>query len=197
MEMASSSTTMQAKEMKTVAALVAAIIMMVMICTASAKPDPENMNVQPDNQNMTPGEVVNYTVSITDIQHSGTGTSNKHTIKAWVSDIVYGSGTLNDLQFKFYHGANSSGWLNNNETWNWWDGGAKSATLTLSVKHVGTSTDTKYQFKVEDGYTYGSTWDSASSTVYATAIPEFSTIAIPAAAILGLLFFFNRRRRQA
>ena len=195
MEMASSSTMMHAKKMKTIAALVAAIIMMAMICTASAKPDPENMNVQPDNQNMTPGEVVNYTVSITDIQNSGT--SNKHTIKAWVSGIVYGGGTLNDLRFKFYHGANSSGWLNNNETWNWWDGGANSATLTLSVKHVGTSTDTKYQFKVEDGYTYGSTWDSASSTVYATAIPEFSTIAIPAAAILGLLFFFNRRRRQA
>lgn len=195
MEMASSSTMMNAKKMKTVAALVAAIITMMIICTASAEPDPENMNVQPDNQNMTPGEVVNYTVSITDIQDSGT--SNKHTIKAWVSDIVYGSGTLNDLQFKFYHGANSSGWLNNNETWNWWDGGANSATLTLSVKHVGTSTDTKYQFKVEDGYIYGSTWDSASSTVYATAIPEFSTIAIPAAAILGLLFFFNRRRRQA
>ncbi len=28
------------------------------------------------------------------------------------------------------------------------------------------------------------------------AIPEFSTIAIPIAAILGLLFFFNHRKRR-
>lgn len=29
-----------------------------------------------------------------------------------------------------------------------------------------------------------------------TPIPEFSTIAIPIASILGLLFFFNRRKRR-
>ena len=31
---------------------------------------------------------------------------------------------------------------------------------------------------------------------YPTPIPEFSTIAIPVASILGLLFFFNYRKRR-
>jgi hypothetical protein len=37
--------------------------------------------------------------------------------------------------------------------------------------------------------------DSMEATGF-EAIPEFSTIAIPVAAILGLLFFFNHRKRR-
>ena len=38
--------------------------------------------------------------------------------------------------------------------------------------------------------------DKASASVRATSIPEFTTIMVPIAAILGLLFFFNRRKQN-
>jgi len=37
--------------------------------------------------------------------------------------------------------------------------------------------------------------EGVSTTVETTVIPEFTTIATPVAAILGLVFLFNRRRR--
>ena len=45
-----------------------------------------------------------------------------------------------------------------------------------------------------DGSLQSSTPNSHDSASY--NVPEFSTIAIPIASILGLLFFFNHRKRR-
>ena len=58
----------------------------------------------------------------------------------------------------------------------------------VDEKYIGdwTTTATEDGWKVEAYWSY--TWDYS--------IPEFATIAIPVAGILGLMFFFNRRKHK-
>jgi hypothetical protein len=50
----------------------------------------------------------------------------------------------------------------------------------------------KYSTSQDEGFMYGPVAGGACTN----PIPEFSTIAIPIASILGLLFFFNHRKRR-
>jgi len=73
-------------------------------------------------------------------------------------------------------------------------GASGSVTVTVKV-NAGTEGVTFTNFAtIESDQTTPST--VTDQTTVCTAIPEFSTIAIPVASILGLLFFFNHRKRK-
>ena len=61
-----------------------------------------------------------------------------------------------------------------------------SAIVTDKLKFECDMSDTDYDCSVSEIQAYGTQY----------VIPEFSTIAIPIASILGLLFFFNYRKRK-
>jgi hypothetical protein len=72
--------------------------------------------------------------------------------------------------------------------------GTTEYDITVMIKaEAGTQGDdyTLYFEDIQSGK-----WDKASASVPLTAVPEFTTIAIPVASILGLLFYFNHRKRR-
>ncbi len=76
---------------------------------------------------------------------------------------------------------------------------AGDVPYTLHVKGTGVA-GVQYQVKIDDRflYTYMGTdpneiTDETSVTIY-TTVPEFPTVALPVAAILGLAFIFGRRK---
>jgi hypothetical protein len=72
-----------------------------------------------------------------------------------------------------------------------------SATTTLTISTQSGTPDGQYTYFVEasDGYlNYQKQGGYAVGTL--NMIPEFTTIAIPVAAILGLFVFFNYRKRR-
>jgi hypothetical protein len=176
-------------------------VVMLVAMTGIAAACPEYIFASPDNQALDLGQsppdgtFSSYSVAVTTIQPKLGG--NTHTIKATTTLIVSGTGgALTDLRFNFTHGASSSGWLTSGTSWTWIDGGDTSDSLTLDVMNTGTAPDIKYQFRLDDSYPIGDGFDTAQGTSYGTSIPEFATIAIPVAAILGLVLFFNHRKRR-
>ena len=102
-----------------------------------------------------------------------------------------------------------SGDLTFNVTDSW--GGSTTGIGSVSHSYTPAAGTTTYDIKVEikaatgsEGESYtlyyediqSGIWDKASASVPTTAIPEFATIAIPVASILGLLFFFNHRKHK-
>jgi hypothetical protein len=70
----------------------------------------------------------------------------------------------------------------------------ETATVKIVLSGCYFTANVQYGIKAD-----GPTFPIQYGTVYGpdhTVIPEFSTIAIPVTAILGLLFFFNRRKRR-
>ena len=61
-----------------------------------------------------------------------------------------------------------------------------------------TQMDKEYtiQFEIFNATVGVSTYHLGATTTGVTAVPEFATIAIPVAAILGLVLFFNHRKRK-
>ena len=72
----------------------------------------------------------------------------------------------------------------------------KGETVTVKIVLSGCYYTANVQYGIKAD---GPDFPIQYGTVYGpdhTIIPEFSTIAIPVTAILGLLFFFNRRKRR-
>ena len=192
------------KKMRKANVITALALAMVMLVAMTGIAVAESIGIVPVIQPLQPdqsppdGGYSTYTVSVTGISYAAGG--NDHTIKA-VTTAVAGGGSLDDLRFNFTHGTSNSGWINSSDTWAWNDGGYTPASLILDVmdtSSVGVG-DVTYQFKVYDSYNLPSfsISDTASGTAYGTgSIPEFATIAIPVASILGLLFFFNHRKHK-
>ena len=179
------------KKMRKANVITALVLTVVMIAAMTGIAAAENMGISaPSPSEVTPGgPAISYTITMDDF----IDTSNAHTIYATVV-----SGTATDLQFQFEWGASSSGWLDSGSThvWTWGPPSSDPDTLTLNVKAVATPTDsvgTTYIFKVYDS---DGAYDDAHATTKSTSIPEFATIAIPVASILGLLFFFNHRKHK-
>ena len=181
---------------------IAAVFITATAMTGLAVASPESIGVSPGNQpldlnqNPSSGTYSTYSIAVSDIQPLSGG--NTHTIKATTTLIVSGAGNLNDLMFRFNHaGEAPSTWLLSGNTYTWTDGGGTTDSLTLDVMNTGSAENTKYQFKVYDSHPIGAGSDTGEGTVYGTSsIPEFATIAIPVAAILGLVLFFNHRKHK-
>ena len=90
-------------------------------------------------------------------------------------------------------------------------GGSTTGTGTVSHSYTPAAGTITYDIKVEimaatgsEGESYtlyyediqSGKWDKASASVPTSAIPEFATIAIPVASILGLVLFFNHRKHK-
>ncbi|MEA2075246.1 MAG: PEF-CTERM sorting domain-containing protein [Euryarchaeota archaeon] len=72
----------------------------------------------------------------------------------------------------------------------------KGTTVTVTIilaGNYGAPGDVAYTIKASDKIVAS---DTVNGPVVCNEIPEFSTIAIPVVAILGLLFFFNHRKRR-
>jgi hypothetical protein len=69
-----------------------------------------------------------------------------------------------------------------------------SVTIILNGCY-GNPSDVNWAIKA-DGPTFPIQRGTVEGPVVCTPIPEYSTIAIPIASILGLLFFFNHRKRR-
>jgi hypothetical protein len=184
-------------------------VMVTMMGIAGAMP--EMLVATPSDPDLTPGQSITdsapafttYTMIISDI---GTESiANLHTIHSTTTGIVYGTGTTSDLYYRFHYGASSSGWLFTGQAWTWTDTACTGTpclpnritkTLTVDVLDAGTALNTEYQFKIYDQYQYVSLIDDAMGTVYGTSIPEFPTVALPVAAVIGLVFLFQNKKKK-
>ena len=120
-----------------------------------------------------------------------------HTIKAITAGAP--AGHEGDLQYMFTTetGAEQSGWLESGVEFLWTDN-SDPDFVTLEIKAVGDPpTGINYGIRVEDEWTSPAGGvDFGACTIYGESIPEFTTIAIPVASILGLLFYFNHRKHR-
>lgn len=122
-----------------------------------------------------------------------------------VANIASPIGMETHLQFKFTNSTEDSGWIGQGVSWIWgkprhtyvkedgWTYGSEN--LWMDVRAVmGTPENVEYLIEVDD-VSCGS-WDEAYGTTYGSSIPEFTTIAGPVGAIMGLFLFFNYRKRR-
>jgi len=120
-----------------------------------------------------------------------------HTICAETTAAT--NGTTTDLEYMFTHGTTNSSWLNSGATWNWTDtSDPDTVTLQIRVKPAATPpVGARYDIRLSDQWTDADgNVDLGAITIFGSAIPEFATIAIPAVAVLGLLLFYNHRKRK-
>jgi hypothetical protein len=182
-------------------------VVMLAMMAGLAMANPENIAITPGNQNIQPGQSTSdpgalystYTIKVTEIIQDSTPVGNTHAIGVTDVAVVTGTGSPSDLRYRFHYGGSNSLWVEKGlaNSWQWDDGGNTAATLTMDVLDIGTSTDAVYRFKVRDEFlTHWGSEDEGLATAYGSAIPEFTTIAIPVASILGLLFYFNHRKRR-
>ena len=153
----------------------------------SIKPASEiyNYNIPSD------GTPIAITLNITGFGSSWTS-GQSHTISAtttWAGD----GGSTDDLQYRFTKELEQSKWLSSDGTFQWTDN-TDPDSVTLEIKASGySSVGSKYNIRIDDSWDRGSgRLDVGGCTIRVETIPEFATIAVPVAAILGLLFFFNQ-----
>jgi hypothetical protein len=120
-----------------------------------------------------------------------------HTIKAIMAWAP--PGHIGDLRYRFTNetGDEQSGWLKSGELFDWTDN-SDPDYVTLEIKAVGNPpTGINYDIRVDDEWTSPAGGvDFGACTIQGESIPEFATIAIPVASILGLLFYFNHRKHR-
>ena len=68
--------------------------------------------------------------------------------------------------------------------------------LNIRDANNGATGTDKYVIKFDSGNGVVAEWPISTSTAVDTAIPEFATVAIPIAAVLGLVFFFQQRKNK-
>ena len=125
----------------------------------------------------------------------GSSTPITHTIEYTAVPMAGSptSATNNDIVVKFQETPSSS-WINPG-TWTQSGGVGDSAQLGISFSAIGTApVGTSYLLTIKDSA--GGTDFTGTLTLTSTTIPEFPTIALPVAAILGLAFIFQRRREE-
>ena len=182
------------------AILVIALAMVVGVAAAA----PSQMRIEPQDATIPyDPDFVTYTVDVYDIYEPDI----ERRVIVTVDNCP--GGDPMDLRFMFTNRSDtgvSSPWLSHGDTWNWGKPQGSHPTsgygyenLTMKVKAVSGPEGTKYLINLTDRSFSPSEYgdhDTADGTTWATSIPEFATIAIPVATILGLLFFFNHRKRR-
>lgn len=179
--------------------LTIALAMVVGVATAA----PAEVRITPEHAAIpyAPGYVT-YNVDVYDIFEPDED-------RAITANVVSGpEGMITHLEFRFTNSVNAnSGWKGHGQSWTW---GKPQNTyysseygmtlgyenLTMDVRAVvGTAPENvEYVIKVDD--VSCGMWDAAYGTTSGSSIPEFTTIAGPVAAIMGLFLFFNYRKRR-
>ena len=107
-----------------------------------------------------------------------------------------GGGSVSDIQVEY----KESGEPQAQGPYMWGQDAGKDGSDTLELYISATAAapvDAQYSVTIMDtvsGSSYIFSLDAA--TISVTTVPEFATIALPVGAILGLLFFFNHRKRR-
>ena len=166
---------------------------MLVVMTGLAAAGDENLYVEPGPKTIPYcPDSVTYDVRVYDILNL----TADHCIKATIRD----SDRYTHLMFKFTNETGAtSGWIESGVYWNWGKpNSGNDENLSLEVcANSSAPQNTGYLFEVFDtGGTIFAGPETASGTTMGTTIPEFATIAIPVAAILGLVLFYNYRKRK-
>lgn len=153
----------------------------------------ELMTINPTHLELVPGgPAQKCDITVSGFLESG----ESRVINAWVVNAING-GAMTDLELQLKHPSegSASGIEDGLVTLNWVDDADPDfLELWVSAKS-GATVGAHYNlviWNVGGGQLVG----FSAGTVDATNIPEFATIAIPVAAILGLMFFFNHRKRR-
>lgn len=158
--------------------LMALVLLVMAIGTVTAVPI--TIDVAPIDNEVLPGEDATYTVHV-------------------ISD----SNVAEDIKLYIPEAQKKTGWgyiFTPNDEFTISPYGTVDCTLTISVPG-GTSVGSYYHDVNGIARYYDPDFEewfegeSAYLDVLTTVIPEFTTIAIPVAAVLGLVFLFNRKRR--
>ena len=148
-----------------------------MVGTAAADPG-ITMEVTPIDNEVLPGETATYEVNITYFMPSGPST--EHVVLS-IDNPIW-SYTFDPAEFDINTGESKYSTLNISVPT---DASPGTYTHTVNATATGVLTIPPVIITVTERVT---------TTVETTVIPEFSTIAIPVVAILGLVLLFNRRK---
>ena len=170
----------------TALSLTVILAMMAMPAVVSAV----EMDVKPDGIiDLVPGSDVLTTLYLSEMRCDGSDRT---------LDVAVKKGTPGDLTFKVTDLTGSGTAVPTLEGIAYTytpDAGTETYNIQVEIK-AATGTEgngyTIFYKDVQSGIS-----DKASASVRATSIPEFTTIAVPIATILGLLFFFNYRKQKA
>jgi len=176
------------KKAKVITALALTVVMlMVMAGLAAAHPANVDITANPIINPLDGTTVTNTTTVTFNIDYDTHGSPHTRYISVETSKPnLYARVTGNGVD---------TGWTNNTRV-----GGTYNATspnnytFTLSVKGTEEGQVTVYD-NAGDSFNPSGGYDFAACT-RRVEVPEFATIAIPAAAILGLLFFYSHRKRK-
>ncbi len=131
-----------------------------------------SLDITPTNDKVLPGETASYKVKVT------SQVSMDETVHLSITNPISGwsyTFSENDFNLPAY--------------------GSKTVEMFITVASDASPGDYYHDVKAEGILFFGITVEETVYTnVLTTVIPEFSTIAIPVVAILGLVFLFNRRR---
>ena len=155
---------------------------MLAVITMPAVVSAVKMDVKPYGMiDLVPGSYVPTSVHLYEMQCDGT-------LRTLYVDVK--SGTPGDLTFKI-DGLENDGSITYTYTPT---AGTTEYDIQVEIKAAAGTEGNEYIIYYED--VQSGKIDEAGASVRGTAIPEFATIAIPVATILGLLFFFNYRKRR-
>jgi len=203
---------------KVITALALTVVMLVVMTGLAAADCPEQIEILPDGSSGNPHNLTELESSLV-ISNDGVTPTNidiglwdylsdspanqTHTMKVWIAPLSTGA-SANDINITVTErsgGATASGvgteaspvvliWTQDNA------GNSAFDYIDLSLISHGPD-GAKYQLNVEDtGYCGTVAKDHNLENLELRNVPEFTTIAIPVAAILGLLFFYNHRKRK-
>jgi hypothetical protein len=168
----------KAKLLVPLSLMVAMLAVMTMPLVVSAV----EMNVKPEGLfDLIPNSYVPTTVYLSEMRCDGT----ERTL-----DVSVKGGTPTELTFKI-DGDTNVGGIEYSYTPS---SGTKTYDIKVEIQAASGTEGNDYILFYKDVQSGIS--DRASASVRATSIPEFTTIMAPIAAILGLLFFFNRRKQN-
>ena len=189
---------------KVVTALALTVVMLV-VMTGLAAAGPEGIYPDPIHANSVPidGSIFTYNVTIVTTA-AGNHYFNMSTDTEEIEARITGPVGCNDASG---YTANSTNWTATSDISMIWnatnpngtDGTSYYFDLEVRAKNPPASEGLSFKVHLHDneGNSYNpGAYEEAEGTCHGTTVPEFTTIAIPVAAILGLVLFYSHRKRK-
>jgi len=192
------------KKAKVIMALALTVVMLV-VMTGLAAADPDQMDIVEDGTNnkvtsvdIPLGGTVNLDINISNFLRAA-GTIHNLTVELYDTDWNSVTGLQVNISEQDGDGPKPTGTWNapaDNPVvrWNQTSGAGGYERFDLTIKETK-GVCANYIVRIADTET-GKSAELSAATIGVNAVPEFTTIAIPVAAILGLLFFYSHRKRK-